>query len=107
MAGQTDDVIQHLAEAEAGLWLSESLILSLIRAGVLDKQNAIEAIETVIEAKRSILSETSSPDIARLAIGILSAIANSIAASPGPRFSDRQAVKPSRSSRHSARGSNQ
>ena len=93
MAAPSDPVIQHLAEAEAALWLSESLILSLVRTGIIEKQFAIEAIETAIEAKRSILPETSSPEIARLAIAMLSALASSVAATPEPEPARRQPAK--------------
>jgi hypothetical protein len=95
-------VIQHLAEAEAALWLSESLILSLVRAGIIEKQFAIEAIEATIEAKRSVLPETPSPDIARQAIAILSALANSIAATPEPQLPGREPPKRPGASRRSA-----
>jgi len=61
MAEPSDQVIQHLAEAEAALWLGESLMLSLVRAGIIDKQVAIEAIEAAIEAKRSILPKPPAP----------------------------------------------
>jgi hypothetical protein len=102
MAAPSDQVIQHLAEAEAALWLAESLILSLVRAGILEKQTAIEAIEATIEAKRSVLPETPSPEIARLAIGILSALGNSIAATPEPQLESREPPKRSGTPRHSA-----
>lgn len=85
MAAPSDEITRHLAEAEAALWLSESLILSLVRAEIIEKQVAIEAIEAAIEAKRSILPDTPSPEIARLAIAIMSTVANSIAASPAPQ----------------------
>jgi hypothetical protein len=102
MAAPSDQIIRHLAEAEAALWLGESLILSLVRAGIVEKQVVIETIEAAIEAKRSILPDTPSPEIARLAIAILSAVGNSIAASPGPQLKGRGPPKRPGAPRRSA-----
>ena len=102
MAAPTDEIIQHLAEGEAAFWLAENLILSLVRAGIMEKQVAIEAIEATIEAKRSVLPETSRPEIARLAIAMLSALGNSIAASPAPQLEGREPPKRLGTSRRSA-----
>lgn len=105
MAGESDPIVNHLAEAEAALWLGESLMLSLVRAGILDKEQAVETIDAAIEAKRSVLPETATPEVARLAIGLLAAVANSIAAIPEPapaaRTAARRQLGPRRASKQS------
>ncbi|HEX3536197.1 MAG TPA: hypothetical protein VHU15_05480 [Stellaceae bacterium] len=71
-----------LAEGEAALWLSESLIFALIEAKVLDVDSILEAIEIVIAAKQAEKAEGGghSPAIARAAVAQLAAISSSIGA---------------------------
>jgi hypothetical protein len=74
------DVVKHLAQAEAALMLLECLILELIEQGVLGKQNFLNSIETVVETKRRMLEEREHATISEVALGILSTLANSVAA---------------------------
>jgi|SRR5436305_775999 hypothetical protein len=83
-----------LAEGEAALWLSESLIFALLEAGVLGTEAILEAIEIVIAAKKAEKAEDSSrdPDISRAAAAQLAVISSSIAAA-------RTAASPGQTSR--------
>lgn len=74
------EVQKHLAAAEAALMLVESLMLALIERRVLSAQHVIEAVETVIETKRQFVAEGSHPGISAAAAGLVSTIANSLAA---------------------------
>lgn len=92
MVGPTNDearqpelVLHHLAQGEASLMLLESLMMALVDRKVLSSAELIESIETVIEAKRQMISDQVHPHISTVAAGILSAMANSLgAARPKP-----------------------
>ena|SRR5438105_3873097 len=74
---QTNDI---LGEGQAALWLTESLILALLEANLLDTDTILEAIDTVIAAKKVKAAEGSERDIARAAITHLASISASVAA---------------------------
>ena len=76
-------MIERLAEGQAALWLSESLILALINSGVVEKDRVLEAIYVVIAAKRSMAVEGREPEIATASIASLASISASIAAATG------------------------
>jgi hypothetical protein len=78
------EVVEHLAQAEATLMLLECLILELIEQRVLSKQDFLNSIETVVETKRRMLEEHEHATISQVALGILSKLANSVAAGNGP-----------------------
>src|SRR5437763_3286020 len=65
-------------EAQAALWLSESLILALLEANLLDTDTILEAIDIVIAAKKTKSSED--PEQVRAAVTRLATISASIAA---------------------------
>jgi len=48
-----DETDTRLGEAQAALWLSESLILAMLEANLLDTDTILEAIDIVIAAKKS------------------------------------------------------
>lgn len=75
-----EEVRKHLASAEAALMLVESLMLALVEGRVLSVQQMIEAVETVIETKRQFVAEGSHPAISAIAAGLVTTIANSLAA---------------------------
>jgi len=67
--------------------IADSLLLVLLEAGVVERDKLIEAIETVIAAKRSMMIDGNAPEVAAAAVGLLSSIANSLTAvgdSPEP-----------------------
>src|SRR5436309_12662622 len=67
-----------LGEVQAALWLSESLILALLEAGLLDADTILEAIDIVIAAKKTKGGED--PEQVRAAVTKLASISASIAA---------------------------
>src|SRR5467141_1794750 len=69
-----------LGEVQAALWLSESLILALIEANLLDTDTVLEAIDIVIAAKKAKADAGWDPDISRAAATHLASISASIAA---------------------------
>ena len=71
------------AEAQTALWLTESLILALINAQILDKDSVLEAVDVVIAAKRTAASEGRDPEREHRAVTLLSSISASIAAANG------------------------
>jgi len=72
-----------LAEGEAALLLAESMLLALVETRLLGKEQVIEAIETVIATKRAMVNDGEAPRVSAAAIGLLTNIANSIAAANG------------------------
>jgi hypothetical protein len=69
-----------LGEAQAALWLSESLILALLEANLLDSDTILEAIDIVIAAKKAKMAEGAETKEARAALTYLASISASIAA---------------------------
>lgn len=70
----------HLAYAEASVMLLEALMRLLVEREVLAIEDVIEAVETTIETKRVMAQEGTHPEISKVAAGILSTVANSLAA---------------------------
>jgi hypothetical protein len=77
---RTDETMQLLAEGRTGLRLTESLMLALVDAKLLDRDRALAVIEIVSAAIQEAAADDPSPDIARSAVAILNSIANSMAA---------------------------
>ena len=65
--GKQDEQTRLFAEGEAALWLSESLILALLEASLLNTETILEAIDIVIAAKKAKADEGRNPDISRAA----------------------------------------
>jgi hypothetical protein len=78
--GKRDEQTKLFAEGEAALWLSESLILALLEANLLNTETILEAIDIVIAAKKAKADEGRNPDISRAAAAQLASISASIAA---------------------------
>jgi hypothetical protein len=74
------ETTRHLAYAEASLMLIESMLQLLIERGVLSRAEVVEAVETVLEAKKINWREGNHPDISAVAAGVVSTLANSVAA---------------------------
>lgn len=67
--------------------LCESLLLLLVEDGVIGKEAAIAAIETVVEVKQEIAGRTESVVVSMASIGLLRAVAQSVlAATLQPRL---------------------
>src|SRR5918911_5116547 len=84
MAGQRPEnnkaASAPLGEAQAALWLSESLILALLEANLLNADTILEAIDIVIAAKKTRIAEGGDPEADRIAITHLASLSASIAA---------------------------
>jgi hypothetical protein len=76
-------MIESFAAGQAALWLSESLILALINAGVVEKDRMLEAVDVVIATKRAMAISGREPEIATASIAMLASISASIAAAQG------------------------
>jgi hypothetical protein len=74
------DIAKHLAYGEAALTLIECLMLILAEQRVLTTQELVEAVENAIAAKHQMVADREHPEIASVAVGILSMVANSLAA---------------------------
>jgi hypothetical protein len=61
--------------------LIECLMLILIEQRVFTVQQMVDAVESAIATKRQMVAEGEHPQIAALAAGMLSTMANSLAAS--------------------------
>jgi hypothetical protein len=74
------DLELHLAYAEASVMLVECLMLVLMERKIVPLESLLESMEAAIEAKRGLIRDGSHPQIASIATGVLSKIANSVAA---------------------------
>jgi hypothetical protein len=77
------ETLRHLAYAEAAVMLIECLMLALIEQRVFTVQQMVGAVESAIATKRQMVAEGEHAEISSLAAGMLSTIANSLAASKG------------------------
>ncbi len=68
------------AAGQAALMLIESLMLALVERKVIPSSELIEAVETVIDAKRRLAESGQEPATAARAAAMLTTIANSLAA---------------------------
>ena len=83
MAQETErpnETARHLAEGEAALVLLESVLLTLVSKGVITSDEVINAVETVVDVKRQMAADGTSPELSTIAAGILVKVGNSIAA---------------------------
>jgi hypothetical protein len=74
------EAVKHQAYGEAALMLVESLMFVLIEQGIFTRQQMIVAVESAIATKRQMVQDGNHPEIAAVAAGMLSVIANSLAA---------------------------
>jgi hypothetical protein len=74
------DEMKHLAYAEAAMMLIECLMVILIENRILTTNEMVDAVETAIAAKRQMVADHDHPEIAAVAAGVLSRLANSLAA---------------------------
>jgi hypothetical protein len=79
------DTTRHLAYAEAAVMLIECLMLVLIEQRVLTTQQLVDVVENAIATKRQMVQEGEHPGISAVAAGLLSTMANSLAAGGGAR----------------------
>ena len=68
---------------QAALMLCESLIVLLVEEGVIDRDQAVDAIEGVIEVKQEIAGTSESVIVSVASIRLLRAVAQSISAAGG------------------------
>jgi hypothetical protein len=76
----SEEVI-HLADGEAALMLIECLMLTLIEQGVLTTQQVVGTVEAALRTKRQMVADREHPRIAAVAVGVLTRLSNSLAAS--------------------------
>lgn len=77
-----------LGEGEAALWLTESLIIALLEAGLLSRDGILEAIESVVAAKNVEAEQGNHPEVARAAAAMLATVAASLGATTVPAASE-------------------
>ena len=76
-----DTTTMHLAYAEASVMVLECLMRLMIERKLLSMDEILHELEVAIGAKRTLMQEGSHPEIANVAAGVLSTLANSLAAS--------------------------
>jgi hypothetical protein len=77
------ELVQHLASGEAALMLLECLLFRLIDRGVLSAAEIVDAAESAIAAKRQMVADGEHAEVASVAAGVLSVLANSLTAADG------------------------
>ena len=73
--------VMHLAYGEAAIVLLECLMLTLVEQGVLTNQQLVETVEAALRTKGQMVADREHPQIAGVAAGVLTNLANSLAAS--------------------------
>jgi hypothetical protein len=72
---------------QAALMLVEGVLLLLIEKGIIDKVQAADAIDGVIEVKKEIAGVSESVVVSLASITLLQAVARSVLAAAGPAHS--------------------
>jgi hypothetical protein len=72
--------VKHLADGEAAIMLIECLMLTLIEQGVLSTRQVVGTVEAALMTKRQMVAEREHPRIAAVAVGVLTRLSNSVAA---------------------------
>jgi hypothetical protein len=72
--------MKRLAHGDAALMLIECLMVTLIEQRILTTQEIVDAVEAAIATKRQMVADQDHPEIALVAAGLLSTLANSLAA---------------------------
>jgi len=73
--------VKHLADAEAAIMLIECLMVTLVEQGVLTTPQIVGAVEVALATKRQMVADREHPRIAAVAVGLLTRLSNSLAAS--------------------------
>ena len=85
-------IVKHLASGEAALILLECLLFRLIERGLFSAAEIVDAIEAAVAAQRQMMADGEHDEVASVAVGSLSLLANSVAAvtidhqQPDPRL---------------------
>jgi hypothetical protein len=79
-AGAPSALVTHLASGEAALMLLECLLYRLVERRLLSAAEIVDAIEAAVAAKRQMIADGAHAEVASVAIGTLSVLANSVAA---------------------------
>jgi hypothetical protein len=79
-AQPVSETTKHLAYAEASLMLLEGLLQLFVARGLLTTDEIIRTVESVIATKQQMIREGEHPEISLVANGVLSTLANSLAA---------------------------
>jgi hypothetical protein len=74
------DLAMQLAHGQAALLLVECLMLALIEQKIVTADEMVGAVETVLATKLQMVRDDEHPQIAQLAVGLLSRIGNSLMA---------------------------
>ena len=78
--GAPSEEMKHLAHGDAALMLIECLMVTLIEHRILTTREIVDAVEAAIATKRQMVADQDHPEIASVAAGVLSTLANSLAA---------------------------
>jgi hypothetical protein len=84
--GGPSEETKHLAYGEAALMLIECLMLTLVEQRVLTMEELVDAVELAGATKRKMVEDGEHPQISAVAAGLLSTLANSLAAREVRRF---------------------
>jgi hypothetical protein len=74
------ETTKHLAYAEAALMLLEALLQFFVARGLLTAEEVVSTVESVIATKQQMIVDGEHPEISLVATGVLSTLANSVAA---------------------------
>lgn len=74
------ETTRHLAYAEAALMLTEGLLQLLVARRILTVDEIVGTVETIIATKQQMIVDGAHPEISLVAAGVLSTLANSVAA---------------------------
>jgi hypothetical protein len=79
--GGPSEQLMHLAYGEAAIILIECLMLTLVERGVLTPRHIGETVDAALSTKRQMVADREHARIAAVAVGVLTNLANSLAAS--------------------------
>jgi hypothetical protein len=74
------EITRHLAYAEASIMLLEGVLQLFVARRLLAAEEIVGAVESIIATKQQMIVDGEHPEISSVAAGVLSTLANSVAA---------------------------
>ena len=74
------EITKHLAYAEASIMLLEGVLQLFVARRLLTAEEVVGTVESIIATKQQMIVDGEHPEISLVAAGVLSTLANSVAA---------------------------
>jgi hypothetical protein len=74
------EAVRHMASGQTALLLMEGLLLNLVEKRIIEADELIDMVQTIIETKRQLVEDEAEDEVAKCAIAMLATIENTLIA---------------------------